>query len=152
MDLTPADKAIADGIAAATAPRGGNLDLVEQAPRYRHDCGLCVYLGRHELADLYCCGTAAGLFTVLARNSGIPEDYESGLVGFAFLPALGEAYRRALQRGLVPQKLVSIDRGPAQPMTGNAFDLAIAGIEAGAQRVEVTRAVEHRQQVRERRA
>jgi hypothetical protein len=71
MDLTPADKALAAGIAAATAPRGKHLIL---------------------------------------------------------------------------------DRGPAQPVIGNAFDLAIAGIEAGAQRVEVTRAVEHRQQVRERRA
>jgi hypothetical protein len=34
-------------------------------------------------------------------------------------------------------KQLIVDRGPAQPVSGNSFDLAIAAIENGAQRVEV---------------
>lgn len=49
-----------------------------KGPVYAHDCDACVFLGHYEERDLYYCpGELGG--TVIARASGKPSDYASGL-------------------------------------------------------------------------
>jgi len=52
-----------------------------QGPVYRHDCNACVFLGHYEEKDLYYCpgGPGGTGGTVIARASGKPSDYASGL-------------------------------------------------------------------------
>lgn len=51
------------------------------------------------------------------------------------LESLLDAVRRA--DCAANDKALSVDRGPASAVSGDSFDVVIAAIEAGAQRVEV---------------
>lgn len=62
---------------------------IEKAPKYRHDCNSCTFLGNVAIpkklsysgksADLYHCKQGGSWPTVIARLSSSPEDYQSGL-------------------------------------------------------------------------
>lgn len=82
----------------------------EEPPRFTHDCSTCVYLGRiqsepgahaseREGYDLYF--HKEGHVTVIARFGSEGPDYVSGLPLADKVPALAEAKRRAIQRGLL---------------------------------------------------
>jgi hypothetical protein len=47
-------------------------------PLYEHDCDSCVFLGTFDNKDLYFC--PKGMTTIIARNSSVGHDYQSGLV------------------------------------------------------------------------
>src|SRR3990167_2809320 len=78
-------------------------------PKYQHDCDECVFLGtfqNEQDTDLYWCGEKKGILpTVIARFSDEGSDYASGMC-FGRIHAnepsssIGEAYRRAIARGL----------------------------------------------------
>lgn len=79
-----------------------------ETPQWEHDCAKCVFLGRYEQYDLYFAdhgGLAPGYSpmpsTVIARHGSDGENYLSGIPAAGQVPALGEALRRALQRGLL---------------------------------------------------
>lgn len=78
-------------------------------PQFKHDCDLCVFLGRFEDDrpealywdyDLYWCNQGDRNPTVIARHSDQGQDYYSGIVHAPFIPALAEAAARASKRGL----------------------------------------------------
>lgn len=77
----------------------------EEVPNYEHDCINCTFLGTGEFAgriyDLYFCKQGHLLPTVIARASGAPHDYSSGLELARVDPVLREAYERARRAGLV---------------------------------------------------
>lgn len=80
----------------------------QEPPRFKHDCARCTYLGRYagtyfgkyEEGDLYHC-TQHTFPTVIARFSDRPQDYSSGMLLARDDPRLGEALKRARERGLV---------------------------------------------------
>lgn len=47
------------------------------SPRYQHDCDKCQHLGTDKMYDYYFC--CHGFPTVIARESGAPADYMSGM-------------------------------------------------------------------------
>lgn len=70
-------------------------------PTHQHDCGGCHFLGKFtdgRTYDLWVCPQEP---TVIARH-GEHGEYLSGLSFTDRIPALGEAHRRALHRGLLP--------------------------------------------------
>ena len=69
------------------------------APLFKHDCDTCTFLGTVDGHDLYC--HAGDNPTVIARWSSDGPDYKSGIMFIPFSPLLGEAYRRAVERGLL---------------------------------------------------
>ena len=74
-------------------------------PQFTHDCTSCVFLGLHVQdgapCDLYYCGATVDRGTVIARYSDEGHDYQSGLeIGKMGYGALGEAYKRAVEKGL----------------------------------------------------
>ena len=71
------------------------------SPRFKHDCDRCVFLGEHRAHDLYFCEACAGGPTVIARYGSEGKQYTSGLELAAVDPLLGEARRRASDRGLL---------------------------------------------------
>jgi hypothetical protein len=72
-------------------------------PQFTHDCDRCVFLGRYQECDLYFC-KGVGFPTVLARWGSEGPEYTSGL-GLAHADhRLGEAKRRAIERGLLPSE------------------------------------------------
>lgn len=83
------------------------MKLPTERPRFRHDCERCTFLGRfvsEDLpagCDLYFCLQVADFPTVLARTSDNPLSYISGLGLADTIPELGEAKRRAQERGLL---------------------------------------------------
>ena len=68
---------------------------------FTHDCEACSYLGHYDSAgvhfDLYAC---PGEPTVVVRYGNDGPEYSSGLVFTDSMPALGEAYRRAVAAGV----------------------------------------------------
>lgn len=73
----------------------------ETATQYTsHECPSCIFLGQHGSFDLYYC-TQHGNPTVIARYGDTGPDYTSGLCFVGAVPALTEAYRRAVERGLI---------------------------------------------------
>jgi hypothetical protein len=75
-------------------------------PLYEHDCEACYFLGSFNGDDLYYCGQAGVVDTVIARHSSEGHDYGSGLSFGMFHKndmnhPLGEAYRRVLAKGLL---------------------------------------------------
>lgn len=69
-------------------------------PQFEHDCTRCIFLGRWETYDLYFC--PQGPFpTVIARFGNDGPQYASGLASAEHIPSLGEAKRRATERGLL---------------------------------------------------
>lgn len=80
-------------------------------PRYVHDCDRCVYLGQFERYDLYFAdhgGVAPGYVpdaaTVIARYGNDGPEYTSGLPLADSVPALTEARRLAMERGLLKRE------------------------------------------------
>jgi len=56
--------------------------MSEDAPRYKHDCSNCMFLGNFILDityDLYVCSAGKNISTVVARYSSDGPDYLSGL-------------------------------------------------------------------------
>lgn len=87
-------------------------------PRYIHDCTRCTFLGQHGTADLYFCPQIEGLPTVIARYSSNGADYQSGMFN-PHTPALQEAKTRAMARGLLKSKPVTLPVPLApQPLAG----------------------------------
>lgn len=72
-----------------------------QTPLYKHHCANCTYLGDWEYKgqrhDLYHC-PQLGIPTVIARYGDEGPAYTSGMS--SPYPALVEARRRAIERGL----------------------------------------------------
>lgn len=77
-----------------------------ECPQFIHDCECCVFVGRYEVED----GPANGNYdlyvpmkerTVLARFGDDGPEYISGLAFRESYPALAEAYRRAVSRGIL---------------------------------------------------
>lgn len=50
-----------------------------KGPVFAHDCDECVYLGHYEGHDLYLCPKEVSGCTVIARWSGEPSHYASGM-------------------------------------------------------------------------
>ncbi len=80
-----------------------------ETPQFEHDSTCCTFLGRTvadgQPYDLYIC---VGGKTVLARWSSEPSHYTSGLVFVNDIPELGEAYNRAIDRGLIEGTKVNL--------------------------------------------
>jgi hypothetical protein len=71
-------------------------------PTFEHDCDLCTFLGEYRGHDLYFCDKCTAGPTLIARYGGEGKQYTSGLELAAVDPFLGEARRRAVDRGLLP--------------------------------------------------
>jgi hypothetical protein len=69
--------------------------------RFQHDCDACTYLGEFRGQDLYFCDECSVGPTVIARYGSDGRQYTSGMELAAVDPLLGEAQRRALERGLM---------------------------------------------------
>lgn len=90
-------------------------------PQYEHDCDSCTFLGSFTTTDrtaggvehpydLYVCGNTIDM-TLLARASSEPSDYGSGFLFGWMWQAIpeskyGEAFRRARERGLIPDAVL----------------------------------------------
>lgn len=74
-------------------------------PHYQHDCPNCIDLGDHtqdgHTFDLYVCPTQIGGPTVIARFGDDGPDYKSGLCFARPGTVLGEAKRRAEEKGVL---------------------------------------------------
>lgn len=82
--------------------------MSESAPRYKHDCESCTFLGRHGDADLYFAdhgGATLGYIpsnaTVISRWGDEPSNYSSGLIAAENEPDLAAARDLAIARGLL---------------------------------------------------
>jgi len=76
--------------------------MLNNIPRYKHDCTNCVFLGTYEdnmIYDLYVCATNGNMSTVIARYSSDGPDYFSGLEFSSTNNALKEALKRAEEKG-----------------------------------------------------
>jgi hypothetical protein len=85
----------------------------EEFRRFIHDCESCVFLGvfvpptgdefsaNRASYDLYFCGYAGNVPTVIARYGDDGPAYCSAPPGWHRIPALEEATQRAHQRGLL---------------------------------------------------
>lgn len=79
-------------------------EVPEETPRFQHDCGKCVFLGRYHERDLYFHPGEHpdGLSqTVVARYGDDGPSYTSGLFIADFEVSLHEAKERAIARGLL---------------------------------------------------
>jgi hypothetical protein len=79
----------------------------ETTPRFTHSCPNCTFLGRFNEFDLYYCPQGR-LPTVLARYGNYGPEYQSGMESTE-LPALAEARRRALEKGLLKKTTLMQD-------------------------------------------
>lgn len=70
------------------------------APKYVHDCDVCVFLGNFEDMDLYVCRGESGGGTYVARQSDQDSDYISGVAFVGKVPAITRAYELAKDKGL----------------------------------------------------
>lgn len=73
-------------------------------PKFKHDCDCCSFLGHHEEHDLYFCTQGGTVPTVIARWDDYGPAYSSGLSFARRIPILGEAGRRAVEKGHITQK------------------------------------------------
>lgn len=82
--------------------------MKRQKHRYSHDCNSCIFLGQYEEYDLYFCGKKGGKTimeaTLIARSGSDGPDYISGLIFRNSIPAIGEAFVRACDAGLLNRK------------------------------------------------
>jgi len=69
-------------------------------PRHLHDCDQCIFLGRHNRADLYWCAQGSGDYPTLIARYGKHGNYVSGLLHADHNPDLAEARTRAMRIGL----------------------------------------------------
>ena len=82
-------------------------DLVKQeeaGPKFKHDCEECQFLGHFRGHDLYYCNQ--GDPSLIARYGNSPKFYISGMcIGKEnkgiHNSEMGEAYRRAVKKGLI---------------------------------------------------
>jgi len=81
------------------------IAIAKDAPVFEHDCEQCTFLGRFQCHDLYFCRQGGNVSTVISRYGSAGPQYASGLeIGRKSLdPELAEAYRRAVERGLIPE-------------------------------------------------
>lgn len=75
--------------------------------RYEHDCLNCVFLGisnqrGEDPIDMYYCDQHK-MPTVIARFGSRPDDYTSGMALANMVPALREAKKIAVARGLITE-------------------------------------------------
>jgi len=100
-------------IAALACKVGGNRER-DLPPRWPAICDKCTWLGRwvnpasHEQHDLWACNGGKRQWYSLIARYGPGSRYQSWTTsGFAFdagMPAINEAHRRAVARGLVKKK------------------------------------------------
>lgn len=72
----------------------------EEKRLFEHDHSCCTFLGTYHFHDLYYCQQGGHIPTLLARYGNEGAEYKSGMEGARFDPELGEAKRRAEERGL----------------------------------------------------
>jgi len=77
-------------------------------PKYKHDCRVCVFLGRYKEFDLYYCTQGGKADTILARYSDEGPDYLSGMPNREFtynspFHPRTEGYFRAKKLGLIKE-------------------------------------------------
>ena len=91
--------------------------MTRYEPRHTHDCDECTFLGPWSGGgvdyDLYFCLQADNKPTVIARYGDDGPAYTSGLT-FAWegaAPSLVEAYRRAVARGLMTERVKCVGCG-----------------------------------------
>lgn len=70
----------------------------DDSPKFMHDCDECVFLGHFEKHDLYYCPQDQ---TLTGRYDHDQTDYIIALAEATTDPILGEAFRRAQDRGLL---------------------------------------------------
>ena len=86
--------------------------MQNEEPLFHHDgCEKCVFLGSHNEHDLYFCPQDGHWPTVIARFGSEESDYKSGLHFASFDSELGEAKRRAIEKGLLPDPTAEIVNG-----------------------------------------
>ncbi len=78
-------------------------------PRYPHDCDHCIYLGQWEEYDLYVCKSRnknpiEDIDTTIIGRYGEAGDYCSGIAFRDHIPCLREAFKRAVERGILDPK------------------------------------------------
>ena len=77
-------------------------------PLFQHDCEKCVFLGSFNGEDLYF--HPLPMITLVRRHGSEGWDYTSGLPLWNVDPILGEAARRALEKGLISQEYLDKHR------------------------------------------
>lgn len=79
-----------------------NKGLKEMEPRYEHDCDECIFLGHHNKYDLYVCVNLENeIFNTTIARYGKDGNYFSGIEFRDYRPALGEAFKRACEKGFL---------------------------------------------------
>ncbi len=77
-------------------------DKKAERPSFKHDCKECIYLGSMDGNDLYFCNKHQDLSsTILARFGNEVSKFASGIELADYNPFLGEAMKRAVERGLL---------------------------------------------------
>lgn len=94
-DLRPSDPP-----AAAVAAEPVAAAVEDEGPRWRHDCAYCMFLGRFECYDLYACKGIKGVINAATKEYTDTLFADNGDENLAH-PALIEAHRRAVARGLI---------------------------------------------------
>jgi hypothetical protein len=108
--------------------------MMEQEPRWEHDCSDCTWLGPFEGSDLYACISGYGpdnlkIDTVIARY-GTDGEYVSGLSFIDRDKRLGTAYGRALD--YILQVQMKARTGLKPPSVPNAIELDAFNLWLGA--------------------
>lgn len=75
---------------------------MSDTPQFIHDCQQCVFLGRFQKHDLYYCPKEQ---TLTGRFDHDDTDCVIAMAEPTTAPILGEAYRRAKERGLLREVL-----------------------------------------------
>ncbi len=94
--------AFAKGLAGKDGP-------LTETPQFTHDCDRCTFLGRYENEghgqshDLYWCNQGGTRDTVIARWGNDGPQYISGLPFVGQVPAITEAHRLAVEKGLIKE-------------------------------------------------
>ena len=99
----------------ASCIEGANKKM--DTPQYKHDCDRCVFLGiytntmkgRERESDLYYC---AGEPTAIERYGDDGPNYYSGLCFMNANPAIMEAVIRAMNMGLISEKVYAQEIEP----------------------------------------
>lgn len=72
--------------------------MSDESPKFMHDCSQCVFLGHFQKHDLYYCPDEK---TLTARFDHDDTDCLIALAEATSAPILGEAFKRAKERGLL---------------------------------------------------
>jgi len=83
----------------------GDEPMTVGVPQFIHDCETCIFLGRYDGSDLYFHEeTEHQLDTLIARFGSYGPAYCSGMAFVGTHKHITEAHRRAVERGLLPEK------------------------------------------------